>query len=41
MTAVRITGETLAGTPDLPLLVCGPGPSVPVSGSCGRVSPSG
>lgn len=29
MTAVRITGETLAGTPDLPLLVCGPGPGVP------------
>ncbi len=29
MTAVRITGETLAGTPDLPLLVCGLGPSVP------------
>ncbi|KZO59040.1 hypothetical protein A2U19_09490 [Dietzia maris] len=27
-TAVRITGETLAGTPDLPLLVCGPGPGV-------------
>lgn len=25
MTVVRITGETLAGTPDLPLLVCGPG----------------
>ncbi|MVZ90340.1 hypothetical protein GQF49_07610 [Microbacter sp. ANSKLAB05] len=29
MTAVRITGETLEGTPDLPLLVCVRGPGVP------------
>ncbi|MBS7549362.1 hypothetical protein [Dietzia massiliensis] len=26
---MRITGETLAGTPDLPLLVCRPGRGVP------------
>lgn len=29
MTAGRITGETLAGGPRLPLLVCGPAPGVP------------
>lgn len=29
MTAVRIIGETLAGTPGLPLLLCGPAPGVP------------
>lgn len=29
MTAARITGETLAGSPHLPLLVCGPAPGVP------------